>query len=219
MIDRLLEFLSEDLGDGDITTESLIPKKRVARAVIVAKEKGVVAGAKEAAALLDHLDLEYMFQKSDGHEIESGESLAVIKGDIREILKVERLILNILSRMSGIATLTRTFSKACAPYGVKVMGTRKTTPGFREFEKRAIKFGGGLSHRMGLFDEVLIKDNHLALIGLGEAIAMAKQKNPGKSVEVEVSGTEDAIKAAESGADIILLDNLTAKEAKSSEKG
>lgn len=214
MIDRLLEFLSEDLGSGDITTESIIPPGTTAEASIVAKEKGILAGRKEATALLEHFNLEYEVFKKDGEEIERGEKIAVIRGDARKILGVERLLLNILARMSGIATLTNKFAKTCNPHGVRVMGTRKTTPGFRLFEKKAIALSGGLPHREGLYDGILIKDNHLALIGIERAIKRSKEKNPGKSIEVETSSLGDAIKAIEAGADIIMLDNLTAKEAK-----
>ncbi|MFQ5801215.1 MAG: carboxylating nicotinate-nucleotide diphosphorylase, partial [Candidatus Hydrothermarchaeales archaeon] len=173
-----------------------------------------IAGLEEVGALLEHFNLGYGVLKRDGEGIKKGETVIEIRGDAGKILGVERLVLNILSRMSGIATLTHVFATACAPYGVKVLGTRKTTPGFRQFEKKAIALGGGLPHREGLYDEILIKDNHLALVGIENAVKKAKKKNPGKKIEVEVSSLDDATKAIEAEADIIMLDNLTAKEAK-----
>jgi nicotinate-nucleotide pyrophosphorylase (carboxylating) len=208
MIDKLLEFLSEDLGAGDITTDSVLPKNAMGQAAIVAKETGVVAGVREAGMLFDHLGLEHDFLKKDGQGIVKGEKLVDIRGKLGDILRVERLVLNILSRMSGIATMTSEFSGVCRPYGVKIMGTRKTTPGFREFEKRAIAIGGGLPHRMGLFDVVLIKDNHISVVGIKDAVKEARIKNPGEKIEIEVSSIESAAEAINAGAEIIMLDNL-----------
>jgi nicotinate-nucleotide pyrophosphorylase (carboxylating) len=214
MIEKLLEFLSEDLGGGDITTDSLIPKEAVGEADITAKETGVVAGLKEATVLLDHFGLEYVCDKLDGQRIVKGERLILIKGDLRSILRIERLALNLISRMSGIATMTNEFSNICKPFDVKVMGTRKTTPGFREFEKKAIEIGGGESHRHGLYDEILIKDNHLSFMEMKEAVKLARLKNPRKKVEVEVSTLEGAIEAINAGAQIIMFDNLSSDDAR-----
>ncbi|MFV2041043.1 MAG: carboxylating nicotinate-nucleotide diphosphorylase [Candidatus Hydrothermarchaeales archaeon] len=214
MIDKLLELLSEDLGTGDITTDSILPKNAMGQAAIIANETGVVAGVREAGLLFDHLGLDHDFLKKDGQGIIKGETLVDIHGGLRDILRVERLVLNILSRLSGIATLTSEFSGICRPYGVRVMGTRKTTPGFRAFEKRAIEMGGGLPHRMGLFDAVLIKDNHISAVGLKEAVKEARIKNPGERIEVEVSSLEAAAEAIHAGAEIIMLDNLSPDEAR-----
>jgi nicotinate-nucleotide pyrophosphorylase (carboxylating) len=214
MIERLLEFLEEDLGSGDITTDALFPTKEEGRAVIATKEAGILAGAEEASVLLDHFSLEYAFQTEDGEEITGGENIALIKGDIRIIMKVERLVLNLISRMSGIATHTRELSDLIAPHSVSLMATRKTTPGFRFFEKKAVELGGALSHRHGLYDEILIKDNHLAKLGITDAVKRASEKNPGKKVEIEISSKEDALEAVQSGADILLIDNLTPNEVK-----
>jgi nicotinate-nucleotide pyrophosphorylase (carboxylating) len=214
MIEKILAFLDEDLGSGDITSESVISDKSQARAVIVAKEAGVVAGTGEAGLLFNHFGLAYGFKKEDGERIADGEVLAEISGNARCLLAVERLVLNLISRLSGIATLTSYFASVCKPYGVAVMATRKTTPGFREFEKRAVEAGGGLRHRDGLYDGVLIKDNHLALEGLEDAIRNAKIKASDFLIEVEVTTTEDAIKAAKEGAEIVMLDNFSAKGAK-----
>jgi nicotinate-nucleotide pyrophosphorylase (carboxylating) len=214
MIEKLLEFLSEDLGGGDITTDSLIPEEAVGEAAISAKETGIVAGVKEATMLLDHFGLTFVCDKLDGQRIVKGERLISIKGDLRSILKVERLALNIISRMSGIATLTNDFSNICKPFGVKVLGTRKTTPGFRAFEKKAIEIGGGKSHRHGLYDEILIKDNHLSAMNINEAVKKARMENPGKKVEVEVSVLEEAVEAINAGAEIIMFDNLSPDDAR-----
>src|SRR3990172_4195029 len=191
MIDRLLELLSEDLGAGDITSDSVVPEKTSAKAVITAKEKGLIAGLEEAALLFEHFNLKYVPQRKDGERVEKGDVIASIQGDLRGILRIERLSLNIISRMSGIATLTSELSSICAPYHVRVMGTRKTAPGFRSFEKKAIEVGGGMPHRKALSDELLIKDNHIALVGTEEAVKRAMKGNPGKTVEVEVSSLED----------------------------
>jgi nicotinate-nucleotide pyrophosphorylase (carboxylating) len=214
MIDRLLKYLEEDLGSGDITTDGIILTKTNVKSLIIAKENGIFAGALETVTILDHFRLEHDVWKEDGEEIKEGDIIADISGDAKTLFKIERLMLNIVSRMSGIATLTRNLSNICAPYKVRVMGTRKTTPGFREFEKRAIEIGGGLAHRNGLYDGVLIKDNHLAIVDLGEAINRAKDKNPDKRIEVEVSLLEEAVESAKYGADIIMLDNFTPELAK-----
>ncbi|RMF89266.1 MAG: carboxylating nicotinate-nucleotide diphosphorylase [Methanobacteriota archaeon] len=214
MIDKLLEFLAEDLGRGDVTTESLFPQPVPAKARIISKAEGVLAGADEVRILLDHFKLAHRFRLEDGAHLKTGDLVVEIEGDIREMLKVERLLLNILGRMSGIATLTWRLAEVCRPYGVRVMGTRKTTPGFRVFEKRAIEIGGGLPHRMGLYDGVLIKDNHLAFRGVKEAVEEARLKNPGRKIEVEVSTAEDAAEAASAGAGIIMLDNLSPGDAR-----
>jgi nicotinate-nucleotide pyrophosphorylase (carboxylating) len=214
MIDKLLEFLDEDLGKGDITTDSVVPRKSTATAAVVSKESGIVAGMEEVSVLLEHFDLSYSTFKRDGEAIKKDETAIEIRGDAGAMLRVERLVLNILSRMSGIATLTQEFAKTCNPHGVRVMGTRKTTPGFRYFEKKAIKIGGGMPHRYGLYDAALIKDNHIALVDIADAVKKVRKANPQKKIEVEVSSLDNATTAIEAGADIIMLDNFTAKEAK-----
>ncbi len=213
MIEKLLEFLSDDLGEGDITTDSLIPEKAVCNAEIIAKGTGIVAGLKEATMLFDHFGLTYICDKLDGQRIVKGERLISISGNLRSILKLERVALNLISRMSGIATVANDFSNICKPYGVKVLSTRKTTPGFRDFEKKAIEIGGGKSYRHGLYDEILIKDNHLSFMEIKEAVKKARIQNPGKQVEIEVSTLEEAIEAINAGAEIIMFDNLSSDDA------
>ena len=212
MIARLLEFFKEDVGFADITTQSVILKGIDAEAEIVAKETGILAGVGECKLLLKHFNLKCTAFFRDGDEIRKGDVLMKIHGNARNILMLERLLLNILMRMSGIATATTALVKKCKKYGVVVAGTRKTTPGFRYFEKKAIVLGGGAPHRATLSDAILIKDNHIALVGLENAIKKAKKKN--RKIEVEVSSLEDAIKACECGADIIMLDNMLPEQIK-----
>ncbi len=208
--DELLGFLQEDLGHGDITTESTIPASMEAVGEVVAKEVGVLAGLEEAALLLGRLGLKTSSRYRDGDTIPKGAVVLRVQGKARVILSTERVVLNLLMRMSGVATHTRRFVEKAR--GVTIAGTRKTTPGFRYLEKKAIAIGGGNPHRYALDDGILIKDNHLALAGLEEAIKKAKRDFT-KKVEVEVSSTRDTLKAAELGADIIMLDNMPPKRA------
>jgi len=207
-----MRFLEEDLGYEDITTSSVLPEDVKALAEIVAKAQGVVAGIEEAKALLEHFNLRCRALKEDGEDINPGDVILEIEGSARAILMLERVVLNLLMRMSGIATATRRMVAIAQRYGVKIAGTRKTTPGFRYFEKRAIAIGGGDTHRFRLDDAVLIKDNHLVLVDIGEAIRRAKQVNFTKKVEVEVGSVEEAKVALEAGADIVMLDNLSVEE-------
>ncbi|MDI6654886.1 MAG: carboxylating nicotinate-nucleotide diphosphorylase [Candidatus Hydrothermarchaeota archaeon] len=214
MISRLLEFFKEDVGFADITTESIIPESSTAEAEIVAKESGILAGVGECKLLLKHFNLKCTAFFKDGGEIRRGDAIMKIHGNARNILMLERLLLNILMRMSGIATTANVLVKKCKKYGVVVAGTRKTTPGFREFEKKAIVLGGGVPHRATLSDAILIKDNHIALVDLENAIKKAKARHPRKKIEVEVFSLEDALKACECGADIIMLDNMLPEQIK-----
>lgn len=213
MLDRLLDFLAEDLGTGDITSDCLIPRGVVGKARLISREHGVLAGAQESALLLDHFGIEYEFIKKDGEPLQKADVILKTNGTLHDILVLERLMLNVMGRMSGIATLTYRLASLCEPYGVKVMGTRKTTPGFRYFEKKAIEIGGGMPHRMGLYDAILIKDNHLAYRAIEEAVKLAIRSQPDKDVEIEVTSLDQAIKAAGAGAHILLLDNQTPQNA------
>lgn len=208
MLPELLEFLKEDIGGGDITTDAVVPDDVQATAEVVVQEDGVLAGLEVAAQLLDHEGLQHRSELKDGDEIKKGAVVLEISGSARRILRAERIVLNILTRMSGIATLTATLSKMAEPYGVKIAGTRKTTPGFRLFEKRAIEIGGGWPHRYGLYDAFLIKDNHIAVAGLEKAVSRVRESGIAKTVEVEVSAAEDAVKACRLGVDIVMLDNM-----------
>ncbi|WP_456475693.1 carboxylating nicotinate-nucleotide diphosphorylase [Candidatus Pyrohabitans sp.] len=207
-IAELLRFLEEDLGFEDITTASVLREDVEALAEVVTKESGVIAGVEDAKALIEHFNLSCRALKRDGEEVDRGEVVLEIEGSARAILMLERVVLNLLMRMSGIATLTRRMQEIAQRYGVRIAGTRKTTPGFRYFEKRAIAIGGGDTHRLRLDDCVLIKDNHLALVGMEEAIRRAKEASFTKKVEVEVGSVAEAIAALEAGADIVMLDNF-----------
>jgi len=208
----LLRFLEEDSPFGDVTSEAIIPEGTKAKAVIIAKQNGVIAGVEEAKALFEHFGIEVEVRKRDGEEVKRGDVILELTGDARAILLVERTALNVMGRMSGIATEVRRLVdkvKAVNPR-VRVAGTRKTL--LKPIDKRAILLGGGEPHRFSLSDAVLIKDNHLALVPLEEAVRRAKAFSVYKVVEVEVESLEDAIKAARAGADVIMLDNMTPGE-------
>ena len=207
-------FLKEDLEEeGDITSNSLFTDE-LAKAKIIAKEDCIVAGLKEAKSLFEKTGSETELKVKDGDFVKKNTIVATIKGSARSILKGERLALNIIGRMSGIATDTKKLVDICKPINPKVTvaATRKTTPGFRKFEKRAVEIGGGEPHRFGLFDAVMIKDNHIKLVGsVDEAIKKVKGKVRDKIIEVEVENEEDATTAAKLGVDVIMLDNFDGK--------
>lgn len=209
MLSELLDFLKEDVGEGDITTNATVKEDIKATAEVVAREDGVLAGLEAVVQLLEHAGLEHKTYFGDGDELKEGYVILEVSGNARKMLSVERLILNILMRMSGIATLVNKLSKKAEPYGVKIAGTRKTTPGFRQFEKKAIGIGGGWPHRQSLDDAFLIKDNHVEVAGLEDAIKKVKESGISNTVEVEVSMAEDAMKACRVGVDIVMLDNMT----------
>ncbi len=218
MISKLLAYLEEDVGARDITTTSILKAKRIIKAKIIAKDSGVLAGLEEAKLLLRHFGLSGSSKLKDGARLRRGDVVLNIVGDASALLTLERLLLNLLMRMSGIATATSQLAAKCRRHGARVAGTRKTTPGFREFEKKAIAIGGGLPHRIRLDEAVLIKDNHVALVGLEKAIKEARRDNPKRPIEVEVSTLKDALRACELGADIVMLDNMPPKEVKKAMK-
>jgi nicotinate-nucleotide pyrophosphorylase (carboxylating) len=212
-IDRLIDLaLEEDLGSGDITTRALIPPGQQGKAQVRAKEKLVVAGLPLAARVFQRLEPEIEFtpQVAEGAEAEAGTTLAHLAGPVAAILTGERTALNFLMRLSGIATFTRKMVDAVAAYPVAVVDTRKTTPGWRVLEKYAVRLGGGKNHRFGLFDGVLIKNNHLAAVGsITEAVRRARKHAPYTlKVEVEVTDLAGLKEALDIGADIVMLDNL-----------
>lgn len=212
-LDRLIDLaLEEDLGPGDVTTQALIPPRQQGEAHIRAKETLVVAGLPVAARVFEKLDpsLNFTPQVEEGQEVAPGTVLALLKGPVAPILTGERVALNFLQKLSGIATFTRKMVAAVAGFPVAIMDTRKTTPGWRVLEKYAVRLGGGHNHRFGLYDGVLIKNNHLAAVGsIREAIRRARDQTPHPlKIEVEVTtlaGLEEALTA---GADIIMLDNM-----------
>jgi len=210
--------LKEDLGDigVDVTTESLVPPEAYAEAHLVAREKCVMAGVGVAREVFVQLDagLEIEELVSDGTPVEDGTSVMTIRGSAKSILTAERTALNFIQRMCGVATITAQYVKAADNPDVDLLCTRKTTPLLRPFEKYAVRCGGGVNHRYGLFDAVLIKDNHLASwerthgIGVGEAVAASRAKYPDLKIEVEVDTIEQLKEALETKPDWVLLDNM-----------
>ncbi|HEX8635408.1 MAG TPA: carboxylating nicotinate-nucleotide diphosphorylase [Pyrinomonadaceae bacterium] len=209
-------FLSEDLGRGDITTQSTITRNAHARGRFLAKEPLVIAGLEAAEAVFSTLDSQQQLEAffSDGDEVEAGKVIARTNGFADVLLAGERVALNLLQRLSGIATTTRAFVREVEGTNAQIVDTRKTTPGLRMLEKYAVESGGGRNHRFGLDDGVLIKDNHIALAGgVGAAVERARAAvGHLHKVEVEVSSEKDLREAIKSGADILLLDNLTPEE-------
>lgn len=217
MRSKIPEFLKEDIGPGDITSELVVPPEQMARGRIVCKVPCVVAGLAEAAEVFYELGAKAVMKKSDGAKVRKGDIVLEVTGRARSLLAGERLALNIIMRMSGIATLTNSLVKKCRRINpkVRVAATRKTTPGFREYEKRAVMLGGGDPHRMGLYDAILIKNNHIKLAGgVEEALTRAKAACFTKKVEIEVENAQQARAALEHGADIIMLDNFKPADAK-----
>lgn len=212
---RMRAFLAEDVGDGDITSEILIGDQD-GKAHVTAGETCVLAGLEEAIEVFHQLGLEVTSLAKDGDRLEAGQEVMVIQGALKQILKGERLALNFLMRMSGIATATRGIVDECRQRNsnVHIAATRKTTPGFRAFEKKAVRLGGGDPHRARLDDGILIKDNHLSIVGsITEAVTRAKSYSFAKKVEVEVEDLKGAMEAAKAGADIIMLDNMVPEQA------
>ena len=213
---KLLRFLEEDMPFWDITTDLLIPDDTMVRARIIAKQACVVACVEDISYFLKRMGLEVRQFVKDGDNVEKGAALLEIVGPARIILGVERLILNILMHCSGIATEVRRLVELVRGVNgkVRVAATRKTLPGLRYFEKKAVLIGGGDSHRFSLSDAVLIKDNHIRIIGdIAKAVKLAKEKASfAHKIEIEASTVDEAIKAAESGADIVMLDNMRPDE-------
>ncbi|ADC64355.1 nicotinate-nucleotide pyrophosphorylase [Ferroglobus placidus DSM 10642] len=212
ILKKLLEFVEEDAPFGDLTSE-ILPDVSV-EAFIVAKQSGVVAGLEEAKELFEHFGVEVKLRKRDGQEVEKEEVLMELFGNVKKVLLVERTALNVIGRMSGIATKTRRVAEKVKKVNskVRIAATRKTCPGMRLLDKKAVFVGGGEIHRYSLSDCILIKDNHLAVISLEEAIKRAKSLSLYKKVVVEVSDAESALKAAELGADVIMFDNMDVGE-------
>ncbi|SJZ52340.1 carboxylating nicotinate-nucleotide diphosphorylase [Selenihalanaerobacter shriftii] len=212
IIDNALE---EDLWTGDITTEAIIDKSRQITGTFLAKESGVIAGLEVVKMVFKKVDskLNFKFLIDEGTKVEAGEEIAEISGVASSILTGERLALNFLQRMSGIATKTAKYKKLVTDYDVRIVDTRKTTPGLRILEKYAVRIGGGSNHRLGLYDAVMIKDNHIRAVGgIKEAVKRAKANIPHTmTVEVETEDLADVKEALEARADIIMLDNMSSK--------
>jgi len=206
---ELLRFIEEDAPSGDLTSSALAPLGRC-RAEIRAKAPGVVAGIAEASLLFTHFGISVHPALSDGNTCTEGSLVLSLEGEAEPILLVERTALNILSRMSGIATATRAMAEEARKVrpSLRIAATRKTCPGMRALDKKAVVLGGGEAHRATLSDMVLIKDNHLKLVPLGEAVRRARKSVPSVQIEVEVTGVDEAVLAAEAGAGAIMFDNM-----------
>lgn len=214
-LDYLLRFIDEDVPYGDVTSDSVIPDVRCC-AEISSEQAGIIAGIREAEMLFSHYGVTVEPVAYDGELVKVGQILLILKGDAKKILLVERTALNIIGRMSGIATRTQEMVNAVsAVHGhCRIAATRKTSPGFRALDKKAVEIGGGDPHRDNLSDGILIKDNHLALVSVKNAIVAARKTTLYKKIEVEVETTDGALLAASEGADIILLDNMNPGQVK-----
>jgi nicotinate-nucleotide pyrophosphorylase (carboxylating) len=207
--------IREDVGDGDVTSEFFVPAKAHALGRVIAHEKAIVAGTETAAEVFRRIDpaLHIQLNRKDGADVDAGDVILEVRGPARSILKAERAALNFLQRLSGIATLTRKFVDAAANPHVKILDTRKTTPGLRALEKAAVVAGGGANHRFGLFDMALVKDNHIASVGgltaFAEAIRQLRQKHPDMRIELEADRLDQVKTFLElDDVDVILLDNM-----------
>lgn len=208
--------LAEDIGDGDHSTLSSIDATAQGKAVLKIKEDGVLAGMLVAEKIFRHMQANIVFTafKKDGDDMKYGEIAFEVKALVHTILQCERLVLNSVQRMSGIATLTRQYTQKLLPYKTKLLDTRKTTPNFRLLEKEAVKIGGGVNHRFGLYDMIMLKDNHIDYCGgiekaIGKAYDYVQMKKPGLKIEVETRSIEDVKKVMAVGkVDRIMLDNF-----------
>jgi nicotinate-nucleotide pyrophosphorylase (carboxylating) len=220
--EKLKQLLAEDVGQGDVTSAAIVPAELTVEAAVMAKEAGIAAGIEEVGILAKSLGLSVKAEVVDGEKIRNGQTLMKISGDARTVLSAERTMLNLLSRMSGIATATRRLAEKLqkANLTAKIAATRKTAPGLSYFDKKAVLIGGGDPHRLRLDDMVLVKDNHVAIAGSVEkAVKKAKQNASfSKKIEAEVTSVTDALKAAEAGAEIVMLDNFSPKQIKEAVK-
>lgn len=217
-MDEIIKYmLREDEGFGDVTSNALIPENKVFYAKLISKDDGILAGIEIIKEMFLEYGIEIISSKNDGDEINKGDVLLELEGNARKILLLERTALNLLMRMSGVATVTNrivTKVNGVNPK-IRVAGTRKTAPALQKYDKLAIAIGGGDPHRYALDDMILIKDNHIAVVGsVKEALQLAKENNSfSKKIEIEVESIEDAIIASENGADIIMFDNMSPEQA------
>lgn len=221
VINIIYSALEEDIGQGDVTTNLLIPEDRKSKAHCIAKENFVLAGLPFVREVFRILDPSILFKTlyNDGSKVKKGNIIAEISGKTCVILKGERVSLNIVQRLSGIATLTNRYVEKTRGLKAKIVDTRKTTPCHRFMEKYAVKVGGGYNHRFGLFDGILIKDNHIKTLGsIKKAVREAKKGHHLFKIEVEVKNLKELKEAIESGADIIMLDNMTVRDMKEAVK-
>ena len=216
--DQIRGWLAEDIGSGDITTESTIPRESRSKAVIHVKESGIIAGLPIAKLVFEVVDPSLVFKPNvqDGEKVDKGTIIATVEGSTHSLLIGERLALNLMQRLSGIATKTHAFVDALKGLPVRLVDTRKTTPGHRMLEKYAVRVGGGANHRFGLYDAVMIKDNHIkGSGGIREAVEAARRRIPHTmKIEVETESLAQVEEALACGADIIMLDNMAADKMK-----
>jgi nicotinate-nucleotide pyrophosphorylase (carboxylating) len=215
-ISEIIKMVYQDIGFEDLTTNALIKPDTLIKAKIVSREDGILSGVDLASSIFNEFSIKTVIEKFDGEHIFADDTVMEMEGDARTILSIERTVLNILMRMSGITTITRELVDIVGNVDNRVIiaGTRKTTPGLQIFEKEAIRLGGGDTHRFRLDDSVLIKDNHLAIVGsVRKAVEKAKKYvSFTKKVEIEVESIDDALEAVISGADIVMLDNMNPSE-------
>ena len=217
LIDALIDLaFAEDIGDGDHTTLSTIPADAMGRQHLLVKEEGILAGVDIARRVFERYDpsLKMTVMIGDGSRVKPGDIAFVVEGPVRSLLVTERTMLNIMQRMSGIATMTARYQERLKGLKAKVLDTRKTTPGMRILEKEAVRIGGGANHRIGLFDMILIKDNHVDFAGgipnaVSRARAYLKEKEKDLKIEVEVRNTDEIRQALDARVDRIMLDNFT----------
>lgn len=215
-LDEIIDIaLAEDVGTGDITTESIIDDQKRAKAVWIAKQDGVIAGLDVAKMVFKKLDdkIEWEPLFEDGDSVSKGEAIVEFSGNCRAILTAERTALNFTQRMSGIATKTSVIVQKLDGFSTKLLDTRKTVPGLRKIDKMAVQAGGGVNHRMGLYDLAMIKDNHILSAGsITNAVKRVREHAPDIRIEVETTNAEQIQEVLESGADIIMLDNMSIEE-------
>lgn len=212
ILEAIRRALQEDIGPGDATSNSILPAEAAMRGQIIAKQDGVIAGLDVAQAVYETVDprIDFRPQVDDGARVTKGQVLAFVSGPARSLLTAERTALNFLGRMSGIASLTRQFVDAVAGTKAVILDTRKTAPGLRLADKMAVRLGGGQNHRIGLYDMVLIKDNHIDFAGsITQAVTLARAGAPGLEIEVEARTLEHVREALALGVERILLDNMT----------
>ena len=217
-MDEIIRYmLREDEGFGDITSNALIPENKIFYAKLISKNDGILAGIEVIKEMFLEYGISVLSSKNDGDQIAKGDILLEVEGNARKILLLERTALNLLMRMSGVATVTNRIANNVHEINpkIRVAGTRKTAPALQKFDKFAIAIGGGDPHRNALDDMVLIKDNHIAVVGsLKDALNLAKENvSFSKKIEIEVESAEDAVIACENGADIVMFDNMSPQEA------
>ena len=216
-MDRIIEYmLDEDEGFGDITSQAVVEEGKIITAYIISKDEGILAGIDVIRQLFEEKAVKVTFYLKDGTEISNNDLLMSVEGDARTILLLERTALNLVMRMSGVASVANYFVKLVKDSNVRIAGTRKTSPAIGKFDKYALKVGGADTHRFGLDDMVLIKDNHIAACGTPlEALKKAKENTSfSKKIEIEVETLDDAIECVKNGADIVMLDNMSPSEVK-----